>query len=111
MAPPPYSIEIAPTGYDALLAIRDKRIVREIGKVIDGFADGPEKQGKALLHPFEGVRSVRAVRSRYRILYRVDAAKKTVSVLLVGERRPGREGDVYEVAQKLLKALRRGEAP
>ncbi len=48
------------------------------------------------------MRSVHAVRDRFRILYRVDARKKLVSILLVGERAPGQDADIYALAQKLL---------
>lgn len=97
-----YKIEIAPTGYGSLEALEDKRTLREIAKVIDGLDRAPDQQGKALVGPLEGVRSVRAVRERFRVLYRVDARKRIVSVLLVGERAPGQDADVYALAQKLL---------
>jgi mRNA interferase RelE/StbE len=101
-----YAIEIAPTGYGSLRAIRNKKILGEIVQAIDALARHPETQGKALLHPLEGVRSIRAARDRYRILYRVDPESRRASVLLAGERRPGEERDVYAVAQRLLRALR-----
>ncbi len=105
-----YSVEIAPTGFRSLAAIKDKKALREIGAVIDALADGPDSQGKALLSPFQGVRSVWAARGRYRVLYRIDPGRRAVSVLLVGRRRPGEEGDVYALARRLLKVLREGEA-
>jgi mRNA-degrading endonuclease RelE of RelBE toxin-antitoxin system len=100
-----YSIEISPTAFRSLKAIRDKRVQSEIRGAIDGLAKGPEAQGKSLFKPLEGLRSIRAVRSRYRILYKVDKAKHLVSVLLIGERRPGREEDVYAVARRLVNLL------
>jgi mRNA interferase RelE/StbE len=102
-----YKIEIAPTGYRSLAALKDKRTLREISKVIDGLDRAPDEQGKALPAPLEGVRSVRAVRERFRVLYRVDRRKGVVSVLLVGERAPGQDADVYALAQKLLETFSR----
>ena len=95
-------IEIAPTGYRSLKALKDKKLRHEVAKVIDGLVRAPEEQGKALLGPLEGMRCVHAVRNRFRILYRVDARNKLVSVLLVGERAPGQDADIYALAQKLL---------
>jgi mRNA interferase RelE/StbE len=97
-----YEIEIAPTGYRSLKTLKDKKLRREIAKVIDGLARAPEEQGRALLGPLEGVRSVRAARDRFRILYKVDTRARSVSVLLVGERAPGQDADIYALAQKLL---------
>ena len=100
-----YAIEISPTAFRCLKAIRDRKTQSEVRGAIDGLARRPETQGKTLFKPLEGVRSIRAVRSRYRILYRVDSANKLVSILLIGERRPGREEDVYMVARRLVKLL------
>lgn len=102
-----YKIEIAPTGYRSLAGIKNKKTIGEIAKVIDGLAQAPGEQGKALLGPLEGVKSVRAARERFRVLYREDARKRVVSVLLIGERAPGQDADVYALAQKLLKTLSR----
>jgi len=100
-----YRIEIAPTGYRSLEALKVKKTLREVAKVIDGLGRAPDEQGKALVAPLEDVRSVRAVRERFRVLYRVDARKRVVSVLLVGERAPGQDADVYALAQKLLETF------
>ena len=99
--PSRFEIEVAPTGYRSLKALKDK-LRHEVAKVIDGLVRAPEEQGKALLGPLEGMRSVHAARDRFRILYRVDARKKLVPVLLVGERAPGQDADIYALAQKLL---------
>jgi mRNA-degrading endonuclease RelE of RelBE toxin-antitoxin system len=104
-----YEIEIAPTGYRSLKTVKDKKLRREIPKTIDGLARAPEDQGKALLGPLEGMRNVHAARDRFRILYKVDTRAKLVSVLLIGERAPGREADIYALAQKLLATFTRSE--
>jgi len=102
-----FAIEIAPTGYQSLKAVRDKKSQGEIANTIDGFARSPEAQGKTLAGPLEGVRSARAAGDRYRILYRVDAQNKLVSLLLVARRKAGAEDDIYALARKLLKTLMR----
>jgi mRNA-degrading endonuclease RelE of RelBE toxin-antitoxin system len=104
-----YEIEIAPTGYRSLKTVKDKKLRREIAKTIDGLALAPEDQGKVLLGPLEGMRSVHAARDRFHILYKVDTRAKLVSVLLIGERAPGREADIYALAQKLLATFTRSE--
>jgi mRNA-degrading endonuclease RelE of RelBE toxin-antitoxin system len=104
-----YEIEIAPTGYRSLKTVKDKKLRREIAKAIDDLARAPEDQGKALLGPLEGMRSVHAARDRFRILYKVDTRAKLVSVLLIGERAPGQDADIYTLAQKLLATFTRPE--
>jgi mRNA interferase RelE/StbE len=96
-------VEIAPTGVASLKAIRVRKTLREIGKAIEGLSTRPEAQGKPLQPPLETLRSLRAARDRYRILYRV--RRNVVQIVLVGERLPGRKEDVYLLAQKLLSAL------
>jgi mRNA-degrading endonuclease RelE of RelBE toxin-antitoxin system len=104
-----YEIEIAPTGYRSLKTVKDKKPRREIAKTIDDLARAPADQGKALLGPLEGMRSVHAARDRFRILYKVDTRAKLVSVLLIGERAPGQDADIYSLAQKLLATFTRPE--
>lgn len=101
----PHSIDLAPTGLESLKAIRDQKAQREMARAIDGLGEDPDRQGKALVAPFEGLRSLRAARNRYRILYRVDHDERRVRVLLVGKRKAGRDSDVYRVAKKLLETL------
>jgi mRNA-degrading endonuclease RelE of RelBE toxin-antitoxin system len=100
-----HSIEISPTAFRTLKAIRNRKVQSEIRRAIDGLARIPDAQGKSLFKPLEGLRSIRAVRSRHRILYKVDEEREVVSVLLIGERRPGEEEDVYSVARRLARLL------
>lgn len=104
----PFQVEIAPTGYESLSQVRDKKLRHEIAKAIDGLGRLPEEQGKLLLPPLERVRSLTVLRGRFRILYTVRTEKRLVSVLLVGERKAGQEDDVYVLARKLLKVLSEG---
>jgi mRNA interferase RelE/StbE len=96
-------IEILPSAREALAAVADKKVLREIAKTIDGLSSRPETQGKVLTDPLEGVRSLRAARERYRVLFEIDAETGRVQVLFVGLRRPGRPADVYRIAARLLR--------
>jgi mRNA-degrading endonuclease RelE of RelBE toxin-antitoxin system len=100
-----YSIELAPTVFRSLRAIKDKKTLREIATVLDGLSHRPEDQGKPLTGPLEGISSLRAARSRYRVLFKVETEKKRVFVLLVGARRPGETTDVYALARRLFENL------
>lgn len=102
MSPPRYRIEVAPTGVRSLKAIKERKLQRELTKTIDGLTQSPDKKGKPLRAPLEGVYSLRAARDRFRVLYRVDPRQKLVSVLLVAARAPGTEEDVYALARRLL---------
>lgn len=84
-----------------LKAIKDTRIREQISKRIDALAEHPEKQGKALGDEFFGLRSVRAVKERYRIIYKIEEDKIIVLVMLVGIRKDGDKKDVYALAKKL----------
>jgi mRNA interferase RelE/StbE len=88
-----------------LRRIRGKRVLAELGRLIDDLARSAESLGKELEPPLDGIRSVHAVRDRYWVLYEVDRRARRVTVLLVGPRRPGRAGDVYQLAARLLRDL------
>lgn len=107
--PSRHAIELAPTAFRSLQEIKDKKVRRAIAEAVDALAGKPEAQGKPLVGPLEGLRSVRTVRSRFRVIYRVDPRRRRVSVLLIGPRKPGQEEDVYAVARRLLKTLLSGE--
>jgi mRNA-degrading endonuclease RelE of RelBE toxin-antitoxin system len=90
---------------ESLRAIKDKKVQGEIARAIDGLEKEPERQGKQLVAPLEGILSVRVVKSRYRVLYKVEPEQRRVSVLLIGPRKPGENADVYAVARRLFEAL------
>lgn len=81
-------------------AIRDQRIKAGIVKTIARLRDDPEKQGKALRDDLAGLRSVRAVGQRYRILYELHEDQVLVFVVALGIRREGSRDDVYEQAER-----------
>ena len=63
--------------------------------------DSPEQQGKPLVRELVGLRSVRAVGQRYRILYEIDRDRQEVCVVTLGIRKDGHKSDVYEIGSKL----------
>jgi mRNA interferase RelE/StbE len=98
-----YQVIVAPLALRALKEIRDRRERRKLQERIDQLASEPEKQGKALGDELTGMRSVRALGQRYRIVYKVLKDRVLVYVLWLGRRREGSRDDVYAVAKKLIR--------
>jgi mRNA interferase RelE/StbE len=96
-----YRIVLTPTARHMLRGIPDLRIRRQLAGRIDRLAEDPEKQGKPLLGPLAGYRSLRGA-GRYRIIYRVDRDEVLVFVVVVGIRREHSKRDIYALAKKLL---------
>jgi len=94
-------IIITDNALKALKKIKNRGILLQIAEKIDSLAVDTEKQGKPLLGELKGLWSARAVRQRYRIIYRI--SKNKVIVLLVGIRKGGEKKDIYELASKLFK--------
>ena len=101
--PVPYRVRLTPTAEAMLSAIKDRRVRDAIRDRIDGLAHDPDKQGKPLLGELKGLRSLRAVGQRYRIIYRLHEAHVEVIVVAVGLRREGDRDDIYRLAQRLLR--------
>ena len=97
-----YQIEITPAALEALEKITDRRTRSAIVRRIDVLVEEPEKQGKPLRGWLARFRSVRAAGQRYRVVYRVEDARKRVLVYMVGIRREGSRRDVYELAERLV---------
>jgi mRNA interferase RelE/StbE len=55
-----------------------------------------------LIDALAGLRSVRAVGQRYRIIYKVEPAKVLVIAVGVGRRKDGDKRDIYTVLEKLI---------
>jgi mRNA interferase RelE/StbE len=87
-----------------LREITNRDIQDAIRKRIRELVTDPEKQGKPLLGPLQGFRSVRVYRQRYRILYRVDRTAVVVMVVALGIRKEGDRQDIYTLAQKILRS-------
>jgi len=92
-----------------LACIADRRVRAKLAAVIDRLTEEPEKQGKALLGELSGLRSIRAVGQRYRIVYRVRGSDIIVVVVAVGIRRDGGKDDIYNLAKKLFRLGLLGE--
>lgn len=86
-----------------LQSVSDQRIREQVLVRARSLATDPEKQGKALLGELAGLRSLRAVGQRCRIIYRVGRTRVVVLVVAVGIRREGSRRDIYEIARKLLR--------
>lgn len=99
-----YKIEIIPSALEMLKNVQDRQVRKKIIERIDGLADEPEKQGKALAAELDGYRSLRAVGQRYRIIYRIDGDRVVVVVVAVGIRKEGDKKDIYALAKKLIRA-------
>lgn len=98
-----WRIVLTPTARGMLAEVRDRRVQRLLAKRIDALAEEPEKQGRPLTGELAGLRSVRAVGQRFRILYRLEADLVVVLVVAVGIRKEGAGKDVYALARKLLR--------
>jgi mRNA interferase RelE/StbE len=98
-----WTIQLTQTASDALAAITDTRTQQSIGRRINKLTEAPQLQGKALVGPLTGYRSVRAAGQRYRIIYKLDGGQVIVLVVYLGIRREGDKHDVYALAQKLVK--------
>jgi mRNA interferase RelE/StbE len=98
-----WKIALTPAARQMFEAIRDRRVRRSLAERIDGLANEPEKQGKPLIGELAGLRSLRAVGQRYRILYRMEKEVVLVLVVAIGLRKDGSKKDIYSLARKLLR--------
>ena len=97
-----YALVITPAAQAMLAEIPDRRIQQKIAQTIDRLKQDPEKQGKPLVGPLVGFRSLRAVGQRYRIIYKVERARVYVIVVAVGLRKEGDRRDIYLRLQRLV---------
>jgi len=98
-----YSIHVTPTAQQMLEDIQDRRVREKIITTIDRLEQDPQKQGKPLLGPLAGFRSLRAVGQRYRIIYTLREREVLVIIVAVGIRKEGDRGDIYRRLQKLVR--------
>jgi len=96
-----WKIEFTPTALAMLAAIKDRRIQEQIVKRIERLATSPEIQGKELVGELANCFSVRAVKERYRVVYRLIEQTVVVQIVAVGIRKEGDKNDVYRLAQRL----------
>ena len=98
-----FTVEISKPALKQLEDIQDRRIREQLFKRIIDLANDPQQQGKALKDDLAGLRSVRAVGQRYRIIYQIEARRIVVVVVAVGIRKEGDRTDVYRKAALLVR--------
>jgi mRNA interferase RelE/StbE len=86
-----------------LESIKDTRIKEQISRRIDALAENPDKQGKPLGEELFDFRSVRVVKERYRVIYKIKKEEIIVLVVMIGIRKEGDKKDVYALAKKLAR--------
>jgi mRNA interferase RelE/StbE len=84
-----------------LLRIEDRRIRKLIKARAVRLGVSPDMQGKPLGGELSGLRSVRAVGQRYRIIYELFPEAGEVWVVTLGIRKAGSRVDAYELAKRL----------
>ena len=99
----PYRVRLTPTAQGMLSAIKDRRVREAIRDRVDRLAHDSEKQRRPLLGELKGLRSLRTVGQRYRIIFRVHDRKVEVIVVAIGIRKEGDREDIYRLAQRLLR--------
>lgn len=99
-----WTVEITKDALKQLQDIRDKRVRTNLFKRIEELANNPEKQGKPLGNELTGLRSVRAIGQRYRIIYKVERDRVIVFVVAVGIRKKGDRSDIYQIAACLMRS-------
>ncbi len=104
-----WRIVLTPTAIKMLADIADRRVRGKIAAVVDRLAEEPEKQGKALLGELTGLRSIRAVGQRYRIIFKIVGTDIFVVIVAVGIRKEGGKDDIYNLAKKLFRLGLLGE--
>jgi mRNA-degrading endonuclease RelE of RelBE toxin-antitoxin system len=82
--------------------LRPKATQRTIVDETEALEENPSL-GKPLQGELDAYRSLRVVRQRYRVIYRIDSSDQRIYVVYLGRRRAGRRDDIYELARKLLK--------
>ena len=98
-----YRVDILPAAQEMVRGIGDRRVQEKIIERMTALTNDPELQGKPLGDNLAGYRSVRAVRQRYRVIYRVERSIVTVVVVAAGIRKEGSREDIYRVAVKLIR--------
>ena len=101
-----YTVRMSKVAFKQLEAITDRRIRQKLYDRIKELADDPDEQGKPLRNELVGLRSVKAVHQRYRIVYQVEREEIVVVVVAVGLRKEGDRSDIYQQAAHLLKYTR-----
>ncbi|MBI4236995.1 MAG: type II toxin-antitoxin system RelE/ParE family toxin [Deltaproteobacteria bacterium] len=89
------------------MALRDRRIAAKLLDHIETLATDPQRKGAPLRGELQGLLSHHCLGNRFRIIYRVDAARRVVTILSLGIRKAGDKRDVYELTKKIIRRLRK----
>ena len=103
------TVRISTEALEQLKNIKDRSVRQELFERIKKLANDPEEQGKPLRDELAGLRSVKAVHRRYRIVYQVEREEVVVVVVAVGIRKEGDRVDIYRQAALLVKHTRQNE--
>lgn len=98
-----YKVIIAPSALEMLKRVEDRRVREILIRSIDDLAIEPGKKGKPLMGSLEGLRSIRAVGQRYRIIYQIKDDTVEVIIIAVGLRKEGDSKDIYNLIKKMVK--------
>lgn len=95
-----WAVFLTPQSEKMLLDIQDRRIRQVLKARALRLQENPDQQGKALTKDLAGLRSVRAIGQRYRIVYELVPADREVWIVAVGIRKAGDRHDVYEQTRR-----------
>ena len=99
-----WKVEFTKPALKQLEGIKDKQVRDNLFERIEELSNDPENQGKPLRNELSGLRSVRVIGRRYRIIYRVEREKVVVVVIALGIRKEGDRADIYKIAVKLMRS-------
>lgn len=102
-----YVVRISREALKQLKDISDRRIRQEIFDRIKELENDPDAQGKPLKNELAGLRSIRVVNQRFRVIYEVQK-EQVVVVVAVGIRKQGDRADVYRKAALLMRTIHSG---
>lgn len=105
-----YVVRISKKALKQLKDITDRRIRQEIFDRIKALENDPEEQGKPLRNELAGLRSIRVVNQRFRVIYEVQKEQVVVVVVAVGIRKQGDRADVYRKAALLMRTVHSGKS-
>src|SRR5690242_5809560 len=99
-----WQVELTKFALKQLQDIKDNRVRNNLFERIEELAKDPENQGKLLRNELSGLRSVRAIGQRYRIIFRVERERVIVIVVALGIRKDGDRSDIYQIAARLMRS-------
>ncbi len=99
-----WQVELTKFALKQLQDIKDNRVRNNLFERIEELAKDPENQGKPLRNELSGLRSVRAIGQRYRIVFRVEREQVIVIVVALGIRKDGDRSDIYQIAARLMRS-------